>query len=171
MGHSHITAGYCFPSVAFNVDVLSGQLEHLLFWLQAEYLAEGEAPEELRNVLRQRSRWTKGHMQVSVAKGIGSCTYVHDIAHWMKLQHIRSSSKARCTHIFLCRASYAEPILQQLYQHLTITSIRCPAIHMRVVLCRCSLVVVIHSYVGSCLWVTSCCTTTAHGGEMSVLWC
>jgi cellulose synthase/poly-beta-1,6-N-acetylglucosamine synthase-like glycosyltransferase len=32
--------------------------------LQAEYLAVGEAPEELRNVLRQRSRWTKGHMQV-----------------------------------------------------------------------------------------------------------
>ncbi|KAI8463876.1 MAG: nucleotide-diphospho-sugar transferase [Monoraphidium minutum] len=30
----------------------------------AEYLAVGEAPEELRNVLRQRSRWTKGHMQV-----------------------------------------------------------------------------------------------------------
>jgi cellulose synthase/poly-beta-1,6-N-acetylglucosamine synthase-like glycosyltransferase len=32
--------------------------------LQAEYLAVGEAPEELRNMLRQRSRWTKGHMQV-----------------------------------------------------------------------------------------------------------
>jgi cellulose synthase/poly-beta-1,6-N-acetylglucosamine synthase-like glycosyltransferase len=31
---------------------------------QAEYLAVGEGPEELRNVLRQRSRWTKGHMQV-----------------------------------------------------------------------------------------------------------
>lgn len=30
----------------------------------AEYLAVGEAPEELRNVLRQRSRWCKGHMQV-----------------------------------------------------------------------------------------------------------
>ena len=30
----------------------------------AEYLAVGEAPEELRNVLRQRSRWTKGHRQV-----------------------------------------------------------------------------------------------------------
>eukprot|EP00775_Hariotina_reticulata_P006654 gene6654-6879_t len=30
----------------------------------AEYLAVGEAPEELRNVLRQRSRWTKGHMQL-----------------------------------------------------------------------------------------------------------
>ncbi len=30
----------------------------------AEYLAVGEAPEELRNILRQRSRWTKGHMQV-----------------------------------------------------------------------------------------------------------
>eukprot|EP00879_Flechtneria_rotunda_P011197 GHRR01011695.1.p1 GENE.GHRR01011695.1~~GHRR01011695.1.p1 ORF type:complete len:695 (+),score=198.24 GHRR01011695.1:342-2426(+) len=31
----------------------------------AEYLAVGEAPtDELRNVLRQRSRWTKGHMQI-----------------------------------------------------------------------------------------------------------
>ncbi len=28
------------------------------------YLAEGEAPEEIRNVFRQRSRWTKGHYQV-----------------------------------------------------------------------------------------------------------
>jgi len=24
----------------------------------------GEAPDEIRNVCRQRSRWTKGHMQV-----------------------------------------------------------------------------------------------------------
>jgi cellulose synthase/poly-beta-1,6-N-acetylglucosamine synthase-like glycosyltransferase len=29
----------------------------------------GEAPEELRNVLRQRSRWTKGHMQVRAGLG------------------------------------------------------------------------------------------------------
>ncbi len=28
------------------------------------YLAEGEAPEEIRNVFRQRSRWNKGHFQV-----------------------------------------------------------------------------------------------------------
>jgi cellulose synthase/poly-beta-1,6-N-acetylglucosamine synthase-like glycosyltransferase len=28
------------------------------------YLATGEAPEEIRNVFRQRSRWTKGHFQV-----------------------------------------------------------------------------------------------------------
>lgn len=34
----------------------------------AEYLAVGEAPEELRNVLRQRSRWTKGHMQVGTGQ-------------------------------------------------------------------------------------------------------
>ena len=27
----------------------------------AEYLAVGEAPAEMRNVLRQRSRWAKGH--------------------------------------------------------------------------------------------------------------
>ena len=32
----------------------------------AEYLAVGEAPDEIRNVCRQRSRWTKGHMQVRV---------------------------------------------------------------------------------------------------------
>jgi cellulose synthase/poly-beta-1,6-N-acetylglucosamine synthase-like glycosyltransferase len=31
-----------------------------------EYLAIGEAPEEVRNVFRQRSRWCKGQMQVSV---------------------------------------------------------------------------------------------------------
>jgi cellulose synthase/poly-beta-1,6-N-acetylglucosamine synthase-like glycosyltransferase len=30
----------------------------------AKYLAVGEAPDEIRNVFRQRSRWTKGHMQV-----------------------------------------------------------------------------------------------------------
>ncbi|KAF8062642.1 VHA-F [Scenedesmus sp. PABB004] len=30
----------------------------------AEYLAVGEAPDEVRNVCRQRSRWTKGHMQI-----------------------------------------------------------------------------------------------------------
>ncbi|KAI8463461.1 MAG: glycosyl hydrolase family 9-domain-containing protein [Monoraphidium minutum] len=29
-----------------------------------EYLAVGEAPEEARNIFRQRSRWCKGHMQV-----------------------------------------------------------------------------------------------------------
>lgn len=29
-----------------------------------QYLAVGEAPEEARNIFRQRSRWTKGHMQV-----------------------------------------------------------------------------------------------------------
>ena len=27
------------------------------------YLAEGEAPDEARNVFQQRSRWTKGHYQ------------------------------------------------------------------------------------------------------------
>lgn len=30
-----------------------------------DYIAEGEAPDEVRNVMRQRSRWCKGHMQVS----------------------------------------------------------------------------------------------------------
>lgn len=29
-----------------------------------EYLAIGEAPEEVRNCFQQRSRWAKGHFQV-----------------------------------------------------------------------------------------------------------
>lgn len=33
-----------------------------------EYLAVGEAPEEVRNVFRQRSRWCKGQMQVLFSK-------------------------------------------------------------------------------------------------------
>ena len=32
-----------------------------------EYLAIGEAPEEPRNIFRQRSRWCKGQMQVGVS--------------------------------------------------------------------------------------------------------
>jgi cellulose synthase/poly-beta-1,6-N-acetylglucosamine synthase-like glycosyltransferase len=47
-------------------------LYHLL---QAEYLAVGEAPEELRNVLRQRSRWTKGHMQVGLSGVMGRLSH------------------------------------------------------------------------------------------------
>jgi cellulose synthase/poly-beta-1,6-N-acetylglucosamine synthase-like glycosyltransferase len=38
----------------------------------AEYLAVGEAPDEIRNVCRQRSRWTKGHMQVSIGSRVNS---------------------------------------------------------------------------------------------------
>jgi hypothetical protein len=34
-----------------------------------EFLAQGEAPTEVRNVFRQRSRWTKGHMQVGAGGG------------------------------------------------------------------------------------------------------
>jgi cellulose synthase/poly-beta-1,6-N-acetylglucosamine synthase-like glycosyltransferase len=34
-----------------------------------EYLAVGEAPEEARNIFRQRSRWCKGHMQVHMERG------------------------------------------------------------------------------------------------------
>jgi cellulose synthase/poly-beta-1,6-N-acetylglucosamine synthase-like glycosyltransferase len=30
-----------------------------------QYIAVGEAPEEARNIFQQRSRWTKGHYQVS----------------------------------------------------------------------------------------------------------
>lgn len=37
-----------------------------------DYIAQGEAPDEVRNVMRQRSRWCKGHMQVSVALSTGA---------------------------------------------------------------------------------------------------
>jgi hypothetical protein len=53
-----------------------------------EYLAIGEAPEEVRNVFRQRSRWCKGQMQVkghsagcagaldtAVCKGVGLSSF------------------------------------------------------------------------------------------------
>ncbi len=39
----------------------------------AEYLAVGEAPDELRNLLQQRSRWTKGHMQVPSCCTFAAC--------------------------------------------------------------------------------------------------
>jgi hypothetical protein len=53
-----------------------------------EYLAVGEAPEEIRNIFRQRSRWCKGQMQVcgnashaascaGVCAGAGLCRAVH----------------------------------------------------------------------------------------------
>jgi hypothetical protein len=32
-----------------------------------QYVAEGEAPEDIRQVFQQRSRWTKGHYQVRVS--------------------------------------------------------------------------------------------------------
>ena len=35
----------------------------------AEYLAVGEAPEEVRNCFQQRSRWAKGHFQVFFGRG------------------------------------------------------------------------------------------------------
>ena len=40
-----------------------------------DYLAVGEAPDEARNLFRQRSRWTKGHMQVRAppARGLRCC--------------------------------------------------------------------------------------------------
>ncbi len=34
-----------------------------------EYLAIGEAPEEVRNCFQQRSRWAKGHFQVQRVVG------------------------------------------------------------------------------------------------------
>jgi len=34
-----------------------------------EYLAVGEAPEEVRNCFQQRSRWAKGHFQVFFGRG------------------------------------------------------------------------------------------------------
>ena len=32
-----------------------------------EYLAVGEAPEQLRNCFQQRSRWCKGHFQIMLS--------------------------------------------------------------------------------------------------------
>ena len=39
-----------------------------------QYLAMGEAPDEIRNVFRQRSRWTKGHWQVFLSR---RCPLLH----------------------------------------------------------------------------------------------
>lgn len=58
--------GY-FAEDAVNEDyVLSLMLKRHGFKSKylREYLAAGEAPEDLRNIFKQRSRWCKGHMQV-----------------------------------------------------------------------------------------------------------
>jgi cellulose synthase/poly-beta-1,6-N-acetylglucosamine synthase-like glycosyltransferase len=41
-----------------------------------QYVAEGEAPEDIRQVFQQRSRWTKGHYQVRVCVHARVCVCV-----------------------------------------------------------------------------------------------
>ena len=57
-----------FPSFTITEDYALGMMlkarNYKAGYLN-EYLAIGEAPEEIRNIFRQRSRWCKGQMQVS----------------------------------------------------------------------------------------------------------
>jgi cellulose synthase/poly-beta-1,6-N-acetylglucosamine synthase-like glycosyltransferase len=61
-----------------------------------EYLAIGEAPEEIRNIFRQRSRWCKGQMQVrrggSLGLGLGAGGTGGWGDHWPAQLACRSSS-------------------------------------------------------------------------------
>jgi endoglucanase len=56
-----------FPTYTITEDYALGmelkRLGYTAVYLK-EYLAYGEAPEEMRNIFRQRSRWCKGQMQV-----------------------------------------------------------------------------------------------------------
>jgi cellulose synthase/poly-beta-1,6-N-acetylglucosamine synthase-like glycosyltransferase len=56
-----------FPTYTITEDYALGmelkRLGYNAVYLK-EYLAYGEAPEDMRNVFRQRSRWCKGQMQV-----------------------------------------------------------------------------------------------------------
>jgi hypothetical protein len=56
-----------FPTYTITEDYALGYELKKLGYKGAyllKYIAVGEAPDEIRNVFRQRSRWTKGHMQV-----------------------------------------------------------------------------------------------------------
>jgi cellulose synthase/poly-beta-1,6-N-acetylglucosamine synthase-like glycosyltransferase len=56
-----------FPSFTITEDYALGMLMKAKGYKAGylnEYLAIGEAPEEIRNIFRQRSRWCKGQMQV-----------------------------------------------------------------------------------------------------------
>ncbi|GBF97993.1 six-hairpin glycosidase [Raphidocelis subcapitata] len=56
-----------FPSWTITEDYALGMIlkaKHYKAGYLNEYLAIGEAPEEIRNIFRQRSRWCKGQMQV-----------------------------------------------------------------------------------------------------------
>lgn len=56
-----------FPTYTITEDYALGmELKRLGYKsvYMKEYLAYGEAPEDMRNILRQRSRWCKGQMQV-----------------------------------------------------------------------------------------------------------
>jgi cellulose synthase/poly-beta-1,6-N-acetylglucosamine synthase-like glycosyltransferase len=56
-----------FPTFTITEDYALGMLMKAKGYKAGylnEYLAIGEAPEEIRNIFRQRSRWCKGQMQV-----------------------------------------------------------------------------------------------------------
>ncbi|KIZ03555.1 hypothetical protein MNEG_4408 [Monoraphidium neglectum] len=56
-----------FPTWTITEDYALGMIlkaKHYKAGYLNEYLAIGEAPEEIRNIFRQRSRWCKGQMQV-----------------------------------------------------------------------------------------------------------
>jgi cellulose synthase/poly-beta-1,6-N-acetylglucosamine synthase-like glycosyltransferase len=61
-----------FPSFTITEDYALGMMLKAKGYKAGylnEYLAIGEAPEEPRNIFRQRSRWCKGQMQVCGALG------------------------------------------------------------------------------------------------------
>jgi cellulose synthase/poly-beta-1,6-N-acetylglucosamine synthase-like glycosyltransferase len=65
-----------FPEWTLTEDFALGIELKRLGWqcrYVSEYLAVGEAPEEVRNCFQQRSRWSKGHFQVGVAGVCGDC--------------------------------------------------------------------------------------------------
>ncbi len=69
-----------------------------------EYLAIGEAPEEVRNCFQQRSRWSKGHFQVRKAW--------QDFAE-SKLS--RLAQQLRCSHVNAVLLHRAYPCLWQVF--------------------------------------------------------
>jgi cellulose synthase/poly-beta-1,6-N-acetylglucosamine synthase-like glycosyltransferase len=58
-----------------------------------EYLAIGEAPEEVRNCFQQRSRWAKGHFQVreALGPGRGSCPQQHSEGSLKRAARLRAA--------------------------------------------------------------------------------
>jgi Glycosyl transferase family group 2 len=64
--NSLATCGW-FPNDSITEDYLLGMLmrrHNMRAVYLNEFIAIGEAPEEVRNIFRQRSRWCKGQMQV-----------------------------------------------------------------------------------------------------------
>ncbi|KAG1680162.1 hypothetical protein FOA52_000275 [Chlamydomonas sp. UWO 241] len=61
-----------FPNMTITEDYALGmelkKRQYKATYLM-QYVAEGEAPEDIRQVFQQRSRWTKGHYQVFLSSG------------------------------------------------------------------------------------------------------